>query len=74
MPISLLVAQVRLRKRLDLARFAEQAVDGVPKLIVATWTQDAFCRRSDGLTGRGPMCAHDLRQDRTSDPDQFASP
>ena len=36
-PIFLLVAQVKLRKRLDLARDAERAVDGVPDLIVAKW-------------------------------------
>ena len=36
-PIFLLVPQVNLRKRLDLARDAERAVDGVPGLIVANW-------------------------------------
>ena len=36
-PIFLLVPQVKLRKRLDLARDAERAVDGVPSLIVANW-------------------------------------
>ena len=36
-PIFLLVLQVRLRKRLDLARDAERAVDGVPGLILAGW-------------------------------------
>lgn len=36
-PIFLLVPQVRLRKRLDLARDAERALDGVPGLIVANW-------------------------------------
>jgi len=36
-PIFPLVAQVKLRKRLDLARDAERAVDGVPGLIVAKW-------------------------------------
>jgi len=36
-PIFLLVPQVKLRKRLDLARDAERAVDGVPRLIVANW-------------------------------------
>jgi hypothetical protein len=36
-PIFLLVPQVKLRKRLDLARDAERAVDGVPGLIVAKW-------------------------------------
>jgi hypothetical protein len=33
-PIFLLVPQVKLRKRLDLARDAERAVDGVPGRIV----------------------------------------
>jgi hypothetical protein len=36
-PIFLLVPPVKLRKRLDLARDAERAVDGVPDLIVAKW-------------------------------------
>jgi hypothetical protein len=36
-PIFLLVPQVRLPKRLDLARDAERAIDGVPGLIVANW-------------------------------------
>ena len=36
-PIFLLVPQVRLRKRLDLARDAERAAGGVPGLIVAKW-------------------------------------
>jgi hypothetical protein len=36
-PIFLLVPQVKLPKRLDLARDAERAVDGVPVLIVANW-------------------------------------
>ena len=39
-PIFLLVSQVKLRKRLDLARDAEQAVDGVPGLIVANWVSE----------------------------------
>ena len=39
MPIFLLVPQVKLRKRLDLARDAEQAEDGVPGLIVAGWAE-----------------------------------
>ena len=38
-PIFLLVPQVKLRKRLDLARDAERAVDGVPGMIVARWVQ-----------------------------------
>jgi hypothetical protein len=36
-PIFLLVPQVKLRKRLDLARDAERAVAGVPGLILAGW-------------------------------------
>ena len=36
-PIFLLVPQVKLPKRLDLARYAERAVDGVPGRIVAKW-------------------------------------
>ncbi len=36
-PIFLLVPQVKLRKRLDLARSAERAMDDVPGLIVAGW-------------------------------------
>lgn len=36
-PIFLLVSQVKLPKRLDLQRDAEQAADGLPGLIVAKW-------------------------------------
>ncbi|WP_287882874.1 MULTISPECIES: DUF6441 family protein [Paracoccus] len=36
-PIFLMVRQVRLRKRLDLARDAERAIDAVPGKIVAGW-------------------------------------
>jgi len=36
-PIFLLVPQVKLRKRLDLARDAERAVDRAPGLIAANW-------------------------------------
>lgn len=36
-PIFLLVPQVKLRKRLDLARDAERAVAGLPGRIVAGW-------------------------------------
>ena len=36
-PIFLLVKQVRLRKRLDLARDAERVVNGLPGRIVAGW-------------------------------------
>jgi len=36
-PIFLLVPQVKLRKRLDLARDAARAADGVPGLIVRKW-------------------------------------
>lgn len=38
-PIFLLVLQVKLPKRLDVARDAERAVDGVPGLIVANWAE-----------------------------------
>lgn len=38
-PIFLLVLQVRLPKRLDLARDAERAVDSVPGLIAANWLE-----------------------------------
>ncbi|MFN7177592.1 MAG: DUF6441 family protein, partial [Thermaurantiacus sp.] len=36
-PIFLLVPQVKLHKRLDLARDTERAIDGVPGRIVAGW-------------------------------------
>jgi len=36
-PVFLLVQQVKLRKRLDLARDAEQAVEGLPGRLVASW-------------------------------------
>ena len=38
-PIFLLVPQVKLRKRLDLARDVERAVDSVPGRIVANWVE-----------------------------------
>ena len=38
-PIFLLVPQVKLPKRLDLARDADWALDGVPGLIVANWVE-----------------------------------
>jgi hypothetical protein len=38
-PIFLLVPQVKLPKRLDLARDAERALDSVPGLIVANWME-----------------------------------
>jgi hypothetical protein len=38
-PIFLLVPQVKLPKRLNLARDAERAADGVPRLIVANWVE-----------------------------------
>lgn len=41
-PIFLLVPQVRLRKRLDLARDAERALDAVPGLIVEKWVEGRF--------------------------------
>jgi hypothetical protein len=45
-PIFLLVPQVRLRKRLGLARDAERAIDGVPGRIVAGWKDEN--RMTDG--------------------------
>ncbi|MCC5967651.1 MAG: hypothetical protein JJU24_16110 [Natronohydrobacter sp.] len=39
MPIFLLVPQVRLPKRLDLARDAERAQDALPGAIVANWVE-----------------------------------
>ena len=39
-PIFLLVPQVKLPKRLDLARDAERAHDAVPGLIVAKWVEE----------------------------------
>ena len=39
-PIFLLVPQVKLRKRLDLARDAERAIDDVPGRIVAGWLSE----------------------------------
>ena len=41
-PIFLLVPQVRLKKRLDLARDAERARDAVPGLIVTNWAGGGF--------------------------------
>ncbi len=38
-PIFLLVPQVKLPKRLNLARDAERALDSVPGLIVANWVE-----------------------------------
>lgn len=38
-PIFLLVPQVKLPKRLNLARDAERARDAVPGLIVANWVE-----------------------------------
>ena len=38
-PIFLMVRQVRLRKRLDLARDAERAVNDLPGRIVANWAE-----------------------------------
>jgi hypothetical protein len=38
-PIFLLVPQVRLPKRLDLAREADRALDSVPGLIVVNWVE-----------------------------------
>lgn len=41
-PIFLLVPQVKLSKRLDLARDADRAIDGVPGLILAKWVESRF--------------------------------
>ncbi len=41
-PIFLLVPQVNLRKRLNLAREAVRAIDGVPGRIVAGWVESRF--------------------------------
>ncbi len=41
-PIFLLVPQVKLPKRLDLARDAERAHEAVPKLIAASWVEGRF--------------------------------
>ena len=40
LPVFLLVPQVRLPKRLDLARDAARAQDAVPGLIVANWVEE----------------------------------
>jgi Family of unknown function (DUF6441) len=37
--IFLLVPQVKLRKRLDLARDAEKVAGSVPELIVSSWVE-----------------------------------
>ena len=39
-PIFLLVPQVKLAKRLDLARDADRALDSMPGLIVAKWVSE----------------------------------
>jgi len=44
-PIFLLVPQVKLPKRLDLARDADRALDSVPGLIVANWVEGRVRRR-----------------------------
>jgi hypothetical protein len=41
-PVFLLVPQVKLPKRLDLARDADRARDALPGLIVATWAEQRF--------------------------------
>ena len=45
-PIFLLVPQVKLPKRLDLARDADRALDSVPGLIVANWVEGPGSDRS----------------------------
>ena len=44
-PIFLLVPQVKLPKRLDLARDADRAHEAVPALIVANWVDMKFNTR-----------------------------
>lgn len=44
-PIFLLVPQVKLAKRLDLARDAERAQSAVPGLIVANWVEGRFVQK-----------------------------
>jgi len=39
LPIFLLVPQIKLRKRMDLAQDAEPAIDAVPGRIVAEWVE-----------------------------------
>ena len=51
-PIFLLVPQVKLPKRLDLARDAERAHDAVPGLIVANWVEGM---PYGGKAGRLPL-------------------
>jgi len=41
-PIFLLVPQVKLRKRLDLARDAERVAGSVPGSIVAKWVEGRY--------------------------------
>jgi len=41
-PIFLLVRQVKLPKRLDLARDADRALHSVPRLIVANWVDASW--------------------------------
>jgi hypothetical protein len=41
-PIFLQAPQVKLAKRLDLARDAERAHEAVPGLIVANWVETRF--------------------------------
>ena len=43
-PIFLLVPQVKLPKRLDLARDADRAHDSLPGLIVANWLEGLATR------------------------------
>ena len=38
-PVFILVPQVKLPKRLDLARDAERAYESVPRLIVTNWVK-----------------------------------
>ena len=50
-PIFLLLPQVKLPKRLDLARDAERAHDAVPGLIVTNWIDGRISPPILGLLG-----------------------
>jgi hypothetical protein len=54
-PIFLLVPQVKLPKRLDLARDAERALDSVPGLIVANWVDARAPADPAGAVLRGEV-------------------
>ena len=66
-PIFLLVPQITLPKRLDLARDAERLADGVPGLIVANWVEvrlrDTMLRVSSGRFTSRRMKPGKIRHD-----------